>query len=135
MPLAVRVLVGVLVGFVVIVLVMDTTPWLDVLDPAYEVFYNSALVGSALLCLARGALGRDERLAWTLIGVSLALWASGNLYWQFALSDLEEAPYPSLADGFWLAFLPVCYLGVLLLARKRLPQLDSRLWLDGIIAA
>ena len=98
-------------------------------------FYNAVLVGSAVLCLARGALGRSERLAWTVIGVSLALWAGGNLYWQFALSDLAEAPYPSVADGFWLAFLPVCYLGVLLLARKRLPQLDSRLWLDGVIAA
>ena len=105
------------------------------LDPVYEVIYNSVLVGSAVLCLARGVLGRGERLAWTVIGVSLALWATGNLYWQFALSDLAEAPYPSVADGFWLAFLPVCYLGVLLLARKRMPQLDSRLWLDGIIAA
>jgi diguanylate cyclase (GGDEF)-like protein len=135
MPLAVRVLVGVLVGLVGLVAVMDTTPWLDMLNPVYEVFYNAALVGSAVLCLARGALGRDERGAWTLIGASLALWATGNLYWQFALSDLAEAPYPSVADGFWLGFLPVCYLGVLLLARKRLPQLDSRLWLDGVIAA
>ncbi len=135
MPLAVRMLVGLLFGLVGLVAVMDATPWLDVLDPAYEVLYNGALVGSAVVCLARGALGRTERIAWTLIGASLALWAAGNLYWQFALSDLAEAPYPSVADGFWLAFLPVCYLGVLLLARKRLPQLDSRLWLDGIIAA
>ena len=48
---------------------------------------------------------------------------------------VADAPYPSVADGFWLGFLPVCYVGVLLLARKRLPHLDSRLWLDGIIAA
>ena len=135
MPLAVRLLFAVLFSFVVLVIFMDGTPWLDALNPIYEVVYNSVLVGSAVLCLARGVLGRDERVAWTVIGVSLALWASGNLYWQFALSDLEEAPYPSVADAFWLGFLPVCYLGVLLLARKRMPQLDSRLWLDGIIAA
>jgi len=135
MPVAVRLLFAVLLGFVVLVAIMDATPWLDALNPVYEVFYNAVLVGSAVLCLARGALGRDERVAWTVIGASLALWATGNLYWQFALSDLEEAPYPSVADGFWLGFLPVCYLGVLLLARKRMPQLDSRLWLDGIIAA
>ena len=135
MPPVMRVLFAVLFSFVVIVTIMNGTPWLDVLDPVYEVIYNSVLVGSAVLCLARGVLGRTERLAWTVIGVSLALWASGNLYWQFALSDLAEAPYPSVADGFWLAFLPVCYVGVLLLARTRMPQLDSRLWLDGIIAA
>ena len=135
MPLVVRLLFAVLFCNVVVVAIRNGTPWLDVLDPVHEIIYNSVLVGSAVLCLARGALGRGERLAWTVIGVSLALWATGNLYWQLALSDLAEAPYPSVADGFWLAFLPVCYLGVLLLARKRMPQLDSRLWLDGIIAA
>jgi two-component system, cell cycle response regulator len=135
MPFAVRLLFAVLFSNVVIVAIRNGTPWLDALAPVHEVIYNSVLVGSAVLCLARGALGRRERLAWTVIGVSLALWATGNLYWQLALSDLAEVPYPSVADGFWLAFLPVCYLGVLLLARKRMPQLDSRLWLDGIIAA
>ena len=135
MPLVVRLLFAVLFCNVVVVAIRNGTPYLDVLDPVHEVIYNSTLVGSAVLCLARGALGRGERLAWAVIGVSLALWATGNLYWQLALSDLAEAPYPSVADGFWLAFLPVCYLGVLLLARKRMPQLDSRLWLDGIIAA
>ncbi|HYH87827.1 MAG TPA: diguanylate cyclase [Solirubrobacteraceae bacterium] len=135
MPLAVRVLFAILGVFVVLTTVHDVTSWMDWLTPIYEVLYNSVLVGSAVLCIIRGAVGRSERVAWTVIGVSLALWASGNLYWQFALSDLAEAPYPSVADAFWLGFLPVCYLGIFLLARKRMPQLDSRLWLDGIIAA
>ena len=135
MPMAVRVLFGVLFSWLVLVAIHDATPWLEVLNPVYETLYNGILVGSAVLCLARGALDRDERVAWMVVGVSLALWASGNIYWQLALSDVAEAPYPSLADGFWLGFLPVCYVGVLLLARKRLPHLDSRLWLDGIIAA
>ena len=135
MPMAVRVLFGVLFSWIVLVTIHDATSWLEVLNPVYETLYNGILVGSAVLCLARGALDRDERVAWMVVGVSLALWASGNIYWQLALSDVAEAPYPSLADGFWLGFLPVCYVGVLLLARKRLPHLDSRLWLDGIIAA
>ena len=133
--MAVRGLFVLLVVCLALVAVLVATPWLDVLDPVFAYLYNGILVGSALLCLARGAVGRGERLAWTLVGVSLGLWAGGNIYWELALSDLAEAPYPSLADAFWLGFLPVCYVGVLLLARKRLPQLDSRLWLDGIIAA
>ena len=88
MPLAVRVLFGVLVGSLVIVVVHDGTSWLDALDPVYESVYNGILVGSAVLCLARGVLDRDERVAWTVVGVSLALWASGNIYWQLALSDV-----------------------------------------------
>jgi len=135
MPRIVRLLFAVLCCGVAVIAIRLVTTWLDVLNPVHEVIYNGILVGSAVLCLARGVFGRGERLAWTVIGVSVALWATGNLYWQIVLSDLAELPYPSVADGFWLAFLPVCYVGVLLLARKRMPQLDSRLWLDGIIAA
>jgi two-component system, cell cycle response regulator len=135
MPVPVRALFAVLVVFLAIVVIHDGTPWLDVLEPVYEHIYNAVLVGSAVLCLARVAVRPGERLAWTLIGVSLALWAAGNLVWLWALSDLAEAPYPSLADALWLAFLPLCYAGLVLLARERMPHLDSRLWLDGVIAA
>ena len=76
MPLAVRVLFAILGLFVVLTTIHDVTPWLDWLTPIYEVLYNSVLVGSAVLCIIRGAIGRTERLAWTVIGVSLALWAS-----------------------------------------------------------
>ena len=135
MPVGVRVLLGALVGVLMLVAIHDATPWLDAIEPVYAMLFNGVVVGSAVLCVARGALGRGERVAWTVIGVSFAVWAGGNLYWQFALSELTEAPYPSVADAFWLGFIPVCYLGVVLLASKRMPQLDSRLWLDGIIAA
>ena len=135
MPVPVRALFAVLAVFLAIVVIHDGTPWLDVLEPVYEDIYNAVLVGSAVLCLARAAVRPGERLAWTLIGVALALWAAGNLVWLYALSDLDEAPYPSVADGLWLAFLPLGYAGLLLLARGRMPHLDSRLWLDGVIAA
>jgi two-component system cell cycle response regulator len=135
MPVPVRALCAVLVVLVALIAIYTGTPWLDVLAPAYDPIYNTVLVGSSVLCLARAALRRDERLAWGLIGGALALWAAGNVYWWLWLSDLEEAPYPSPADGLWLAFLPVCYAGLLLLARQRTPHLDSRLWLDGVIAA
>jgi len=102
---------------------------------AYEVGYNGALMGAALLCLARVAHRRAERAAWALMGIALALWAGGNLYWTLVLADLAEAPYPSLADAAWLGFLPLSYLSVILLVRERMPHLDSRLWLDGVIAA
>ena len=135
MPVGIRVLFGILAAFMLLVVIRDGTGWMEVIKPVYDGIYDGVLVGAAVLCVARGALGRSERVAWTVIGVALAMWASGNLYWEFALSHLAEAPYPSVADAFWLGFIPVCYLGVLLLARSRMPHLDSRLWLDGIIAA
>jgi two-component system, cell cycle response regulator len=133
-PVAVRVLVGVLLLGMVAEAVHLATPldggvWLD------DVLYNALLLGSAVLCVARAVLRPAERLAWAVMGLALALWAGGDLYWTAVLADVAEPPYPSLADALWLAFLPTAYVALLLLMRDRSPQLDSRLWLDGIIAA
>ncbi len=69
------------------------------------------------------------------MGLALALWAGGEIYWTEVFADAAEAPFPSLADALWLGFLPAAYLAVVLLVRRRLPHIDSRLWLDGLIAA
>ncbi len=134
MPAAVRALVAVL-------LIANLALAVNILAPVigtgttYQVVYNGALVGAALLCLARAAHRPSERAAWALLGIALALWAGGNIYWTLVLADAAEAPYPSLADAGWLGFLPLSYLGVILLVRERMPHLDSRLWFDGVIAA
>jgi hypothetical protein len=133
-PVAVRVLVAVLLLGMAVETLHLATPfdggvWID------DVLYNALLLGSAVLCVARAVLRPGERVAWALMGLSLALWTGGDLYWTLVLADLAEAPYPSLADALWLAFLPTAYVALLLLMRNRSPQLDSRLWLDGIIAA
>jgi two-component system cell cycle response regulator len=101
----------------------------------HDVLYNGVLLGSAALCVARAMLRPTERVAWSVMGLALALWAGGNLYWTFVLADVAAAPFPSWADALWLAFLPAAYVAILLLMRDRSPQLDSRMWLDGIIAA
>jgi diguanylate cyclase (GGDEF)-like protein len=135
MPVAARVLLGLLVAVTALLAVRNGTTWLPVPAGPFEVLYNGVLVGSAVLCFIRVAIRRSERLAWTMMGVALTLYAAGNIYWQLALSDVAAAPYPSLADACWLGVCPSFYVGVVLLVRERMPQLDSRLWLDGIVAA
>jgi two-component system cell cycle response regulator len=135
MPRAVRALLGVLATVTLVLAVQDGTPWLNLPKTPSDYLYNGVLVGSAVLCLIRAAVRRSERMAWTMMGVALALYAAGNIYWQLALADLPAAPYPSLADACWLGVCPSFYVGVVLLVRERMPHLDSRLWLDGIIAA
>jgi two-component system cell cycle response regulator len=134
-PIAVRVLVVVLLLATAVEALHFGTSLLDGGAWVHDVLYNGVLLGSAALCVARAVLRRSERLAWAVMGVSLALWAGGNLYWTLVLADVEVAPFPSWADALWLAFLPTAYVAILLLMRDRSPQLDSRLWLDGIIAA
>jgi diguanylate cyclase (GGDEF)-like protein len=106
---------------------MDTTPM--------ESIYDAILLGAALLCGIRAFARREERVAWALLAVGLAVYAGGNLYWSLALADLEEAPYPSVADALWLGAYLFFYVGIVLLARARMPRLGARLWLDGLIAA
>ena len=135
MPLAVRALVALLLAATAIEAIHLGTPLLDGGDRIHETLYDAILVGAAVLCVARAALVPNERLPWAVMGLALASWAGGELYWTFVLADVAEAPFPSIADALWLGFLPAAYLALVLLVRERIPQVDSRLWLDGVIAA
>ena len=135
MPLAVRLLLIVMVAFTIVLSIQNGSSWLTLPPALFEWLYNSVLIGSALLCLARAWLRRSERTAWLFMGGALALYAAGNVYWVKVISNLAEQPYPSLADAMWLSVCPAFYVGVVLLVRTRMPHLDARLWLDGIIAA
>ena len=97
--------------------------------------YNGVLIGSALVCVARAALVRDERVAWALIGVGLISWSAADLYYTLVLGKLDEPPFPSISDAGWLLFYPTFWAAVVLLMRRRIREFHVSLWLDGIIAA
>ena len=100
----------------------------------HDVPYHAAMFLAAAVCVARGLFRDTERVAWVLIGTSIALWTIGDLYWVFVLEELgDAAPYPSIADWFWLAFYPPIYVGLILLVRARVADFRASLALDGII--
>ena len=135
MPVAIRAFFVVLVAVTVLMSVQNGLEWVSMPVTTFELLYNGVLISSAVLCFTRAAVRRSERMAWTMMGVGLTLYAAGNAYWQLAISDLEVQPYPSFADVLWLGVCPSFYVGVILLVRERMPHLNSRLWLDGVIAA
>jgi two-component system, cell cycle response regulator len=89
-------------------------------------------VGSAM-CLLAAATRRRERGAWALIGLGLLLWSGGDLVWTLWLGDLENPPYPSVADGLYLGSYIAIYAGLLLLLRGRLRPIRAAQWLDGAV--
>jgi two-component system cell cycle response regulator len=89
-------------------------------------------VGSAM-CLLAAATGRRERGAWALIGLGLLLWSAGDLVWTLWLGDLENPPYPSVADGLYLGSYIAIYAGLLVLLRSRLRPIRPAQWLDGAV--
>jgi two-component system cell cycle response regulator len=89
-------------------------------------------VGSAM-CLLAAAVRRRERSAWAVIGIGLLLWAAGDLVWTLWLNNLDNPPYPSVADGLYLGSYVGFYAGLLMLLRSRLRPIHPAQWLDGAV--
>ena len=105
------------------------------LDPLVKDWlYNLLLFTTAGICLWRSWRLPEESAGWRALGAGMALWGFGNVYWTFWIKDLEEFPYPSIADGFWLASYLVFYLALMLLARHHVRRFYASTWLDGLIA-
>jgi two-component system, cell cycle response regulator len=95
--------------------------------------YNGILVLCALACFARCLVRpKEQRWAWLLIGVALAMWATADIYYSLALQHLDEIPFPSIDDAFYLSFYPPAYVALGLLVRARTHTFRASSWLDGV---
>jgi two-component system cell cycle response regulator len=95
--------------------------------------YLLLMVVASLLSVASIARRRRERLAWAAITAGLVLWTAGDIVWTFWVSTLDEPPYPSVADIFYLGSYASIYLGVILLLRARVRPVRGSQWVDGMI--
>ena len=133
---AVWTLAGLLAPLLVLYLIYGALPLRPTLVVDEWLFLG--LLGSAVaLCSIRVARIGADRGAWIAITAGLTLWTLGEVYWALALADAPESarPSPSLADAGWLLFYPAAYIGLGLLARRRLGRLPAQAWLDGSVVA
>ena len=74
-----------------------------------------------------------DRLPWLLFALGQGLFVVGDLI--FSLYDVvfHQTPFPSAADGVYLAAYPVLAAGLLLLVRRRRPGQDWAALLDAAI--
>ncbi|HYB28019.1 MAG TPA: diguanylate cyclase [Solirubrobacteraceae bacterium] len=105
--------------------------WLDAL-PFRGIAADVIFVLAGLLLIGRGLGG--ER-GWVLIGIGAVCWASGDIYWTLALSNLANPPVPSLADVGYLSFCPFAFTGILSLVRSRMRAASKALVADAFAAA
>ena len=103
---------------------------------AAQVALGGVVGFAAAACLALGAARqpvRTDRLAWLLLAAGVSGFAAGDvLFGVYELAD--RAPFPSAADGVYLAAYPLLLAGVLLLGRQHGRQLRFAL-ADALIAA
>jgi two-component system cell cycle response regulator len=102
------------------------------LDSLTNAWVYSAIELIALaVCVARVLQRREQRLAWTLMTVSLACWTVGDMLWTVWLDQIAHPPVPSIADAFYLLMYPAMYGSLMSLLRSRTRQAVAAQWLDG----
>ena len=96
--------------------------------------FNLIGLSSVVAIVAAIRVYRVARLSWVLIAAGLATFVTGDVlsynYTRFFGSTL---PFPSVADGFYLATGPLLIAGLLSLVRKRNPAHDRAALIDALI--
>jgi two-component system cell cycle response regulator len=126
-----------LVVFIVYVAVALGLGGADVLDVFSTWIYIALVLGAAILLALRAFTRDDRRAPWLALAVGAAMWAVGELIYELAYSDAPElAPYPSIADAFWLGSYFAVGAGIVLVLRARLRRaFHASMWLDAAIGA
>jgi diguanylate cyclase len=91
----------------------------------------SAYASVCAVVAARHAHGSGRR-AWTMMAVALVAWTAGTLIWSFFAITLGRNPFPSPADGCYVAFTVFAWLAMSLFPTWSLQGLRLRIVLDGI---
>jgi two-component system cell cycle response regulator len=109
-------------------------------SPHYSYFieewvYDFITMTAALATLGRAVFRREERLAWSLLGVGLLSWALGDLYWTVALRDLASPPFPSIGDALYLAGYLFILAGLVAYVRARVGRMTAVIWSDVAMGA
>src|SRR5207248_697281 len=58
--------------------------------------YSGLLILAAGACLTRAFAVRAERAIWLLLGIGLASWTVGDVYYTFAFAGIDSPPFPSI---------------------------------------
>jgi two-component system, cell cycle response regulator len=133
---AVRLAFGALAAMLAVFVARALTGFGGPIGDAIEQWGSAAIMlGAAGVCAWRVQALTAERSAWAFIGAGIAVSALGNVAVALLYGPEDALPLPSIADGCWLAFYPLTYVGLVLLARRHAGSASVGLWLDGLIGA
>lgn len=87
--------------------------------------YGATILLSALVSFWRAHHGGPHRAVCLAFGWALLTWVGGTVVYVLVVAHQQPVPYPSLADGFWLAFYPAIYLALVFAIRERISNLPK----------
>ena len=114
--------------------VVFTVGLLSVPTGLTDVLYLAVEAGAVLLTAARAIAVKRNRLAWALIALGLTCWTVGDLCWTLWFNSMDVAPYPNVADAFYLGWYVLLYAALALLMRDRIRPFPAWLAIDGVLA-
>jgi two-component system cell cycle response regulator len=102
------------------------------LDALFETWvYFAVEVIAVSVCAVRVLKEPDDRPVWALVGLGVLAWTCADLLWTVWLGNMSDPPFPSVADGLYLAWYPAVYVSLMLLIRSRHRHVGAAQWLDG----
>lgn len=130
------------IGLAVAGLLMVSYALYILVDPfgsRYDWFFDNVvtdliLLAPAVACIHRAVVVRRGRIAWAVIGCAFLFEAFADVYWNAIIANLDDPPYPSIADYFYIAFYPAMALGLIALALQNGRRVRGSLWLHVLIA-
>jgi len=101
----------------------------------HTVLWGALGLTSAAAVAAGIVLNRPTRkLPWVLVALALATFAAGDIVYDLLTHTFgQDNPFPSPADGFYLATYPLFAGGLLAMIRARRKERDSGALLDALI--
>ena len=95
--------------------------------------YNLASLSACVAFIVGPILHRCRAIQWWLFAGAMGLFAIADGIWEAYVLTAGEAPYPSIADAFYLTAYPLFFIGVLVLLRGSRPRKGDVL--DGLMLA
>jgi diguanylate cyclase (GGDEF)-like protein len=94
---------------------------MDTISPFVELVAAAALFLAAKNSFTRS---RREGIAWGIIALAMLSYAMGDITWAWLEIFLKEPPFPSVADFFYLFYIPVFLVGIFLLSSRSETKID-----------
>jgi len=101
---------------------------------AQDVLY-SVIGASTAVAIVVGVRANRPRIRspWYLLVVGQLLFVAGDIVWNVMADVLHTSPFPSAADGLYLAGYPLFAIGLLGFVRCRIPGRDRASLIDALI--
>ncbi len=114
-------------------LILGFIPWME--WPG-QVFAWALLGLSAVVAIAYGVrhYRPNAQIAWWFIGAGVLLFITGDTIYKFwhQIMGQQNIPFPSFIDAIYVTMYPVLAIGLLLLARARVPGGDRASLIDAL---